>query len=573
MRLLICSNSKVGRQQDPEPAPKGETMKKILMNMPMAKKLMLSSMISILFMLALGLVAFSGLRAQKSSLADIYDVRFKTYQTCATEFTDITNVHSEIYKLISWTNAKYDNVTITRLSQKVLKSIKDSTESFTNLKNSKQTSAEEKKLIELLLVKLGSYQRVAVDLIDLLQTDPNASTMYMAVADDNYQAINLDLEALLKLEKTLSSSRYAAAVASFSQTNLLVIAVLAVALVLSFTISFFLQGIILAPVKKTVAAIQSVASGDFTKRIEINSRDEIGRMAGDFNHLIDKLSGILHEVAANSTRVASAASQLYSNSERMATGAEEVASQAGTVATASEEMAATSHDISNNCHLAAERGSEATRSTSSGAAVVQETVKGMERIADRVKASATTLESLGQRSNQIGEIVGTIEDIADQTNLLALNAAIEAARAGEQGRGFAVVADEVRALAERTTRATKEIGSMIKAIQSETKAAVGAMEEGVNEVEAGTVRAAKSGHALQEILLHINDVTMQVNHIATAAEEQTATTGEISNNVQQITEVVADTARSAQESASSAAQLSQLAEELQRLVSQFKLSA
>jgi methyl-accepting chemotaxis protein len=234
-------------------------------------------------------------------------------------------------------------------------------------------------------------------------------------------------------------------------------------------------------------------------------------------------------------------------------------------------MSATSGDIAQNCQMAAEGAQRASRAASDGAEVVERTVSVMGQIAIKVQESARTVESLGERSDQIGAIIGTIEDIADQTNLLALNAAIEAARAGEQGRGFAVVADEVRALAERTTRATKEIGEMIKAIQKETKGAVSAMEQGVQQVEAGTIEAAKSGQALQDILAQVNDVAMQVNQIATAAEEQTATTSEISSNMQQITEVVQQTSQGAHESATAAAQLSGNAEELQRLVNQFKL--
>jgi methyl-accepting chemotaxis protein len=311
--------------------------------------------------------------------------------------------------------------------------------------------------------------------------------------------------------------------------------------------------------------------GDLTKRLDVNGSDEIAQISRMFNQFIEKLHGIISHISTTSTQVASASSELNTTAERIATGAEEVAAQSATVATAGEEMSATSGDIAQNCQMAAEGAERASQSANKGAAVVERTVAVMGQIAEKVQESAKTVESLGARSDQIGAIIGTIEDIADQTNLLALNAAIEAARAGEQGRGFAVVADEVRALAERTTRATKEIGEMIKAIQRETKGAVAAMEQGVEQVEAGTIEAAKSGEALRDILEQVNDVVTQVNQIATAAEEQTATTSEISNNMQQITQVVQDTANGAHQSASAASQLFGNAEELQRLVRQFKL--
>ena len=315
----------------------------------------------------------------------------------------------------------------------------------------------------------------------------------------------------------------------------------------------------------------SQGEGDLTKRLDDTTKDELADVSKYFNLFIEKLRNMISQIASTSAQVAAASTQLQATAEHIATGAEEVAAQAGTVATAGEEMSATSGDIAQNCQMAAEGAQRASQAASDGGMVVGKTVEVMGQIAQKVQESARTVESLGARSDQIGAIIGTIEDIADQTNLLALNAAIEAARAGEQGRGFAVVADEVRALAERTTRATKEIGEMIKAIQKETKGAVAAMEQGVRQVETGTEEASKSGAALQDILAQVNDVAMQINQIATAAEEQTATTSEISSNIMQITEVVQQTSRGAHESAVAAAQLSGNAEELQRLVRQFRL--
>ncbi|MBJ6802734.1 methyl-accepting chemotaxis protein [Geomonas propionica] len=335
------------------------------------------------------------------------------------------------------------------------------------------------------------------------------------------------------------------------QGRMVVVGLLVVAVILSILLALMIVHSITAPISELIAANDRLAES--TRQVVGNLREMLGR------------------VSESSSEIASASQQLRATAEQIATGAEELASQTSSVAVASEEMAATSGDIAQNCVRAAEASRQSSESAAQGGHVVQETIAGMVRIAERVKDSAGTVESLGARSEQIGDIIATIEDIADQTNLLALNAAIEAARAGEQGRGFAVVADEVRALAERTTRATKEIGNMIKAIQDETKAAVSAMEEGVVEVEKGTESSQQSGEALQMILQQIGEVSMQVNQIATAAEEQTATTSEITMNVQQVTDVVQHTARGANETAAAASQLAHSAQSLESLVRQFRL--
>ena len=289
-------------------------------------------------------------------------------------------------------------------------------------------------------------------------------------------------------------------------------------------------------------------------------------------NMVQNLREVMTQTMTISTSIDSASSLLNTTSGRIASGTGEIFSQASTVATASEEMFATSSDIARNCSLAAESSQRTSASAINAVEVVRGTITGMGKISERVQQTARTIDTLGTRSEQIGEIAETIQDIADQTNLLALNAAIEAARAGEQGRGFAVVADEVRALAERTTKATREIGEMIKAIQRETKEAVLAMEEGVHEVEKGVASSQMSGDVLEQILNQVNEGTMQINQVATAAEEQTATTSEITSNIHRITDVVQRTAQGAQESADAASQLAGLSADLRRQVEQFRLS-
>ncbi|HBG07375.1 MAG: chemotaxis protein [Geobacteraceae bacterium GWC2_58_44] len=348
----------------------------------------------------------------------------------------------------------------------------------------------------------------------------------------------------------------------------------ALAIIFTCGLGFIIMLGITRPLSGMLHLLKDIAEGegDLTRRLKVDRKDELGEVSIWFNRFVDNVHGIVAQLSRNTHQISASCDQLNSTAVQIATAAEEVACQSETVATASEEMSATSNDISNSCARAAASSNRASDTAKGGAEVVQQTLLGMQNIAERVRESAQTVQSLGARSDQIGAIVGTIEDIADQTNLLALNAAIEAARAGEQGRGFAVVADEVRALAERTTRATKEIGQMIKAIQNETGGAVGSMEIGVKEVEKGMESSRKSGDALQDILDVINEVTLQIHQIATAAEQQTAVTGEISSNIHMITDVVSETAKGAHETADAAAHLTTLASDLQQVVGRFKLA-
>jgi len=434
-------------------------------------------------------------------------------------------------------------------------------------------NAEDKKLFTNFNQALSEYANQLTSFNKLIMASNKAAANELIIDEYDSAARNLQT-AIEKLVETKMAQGKQVSASNNTLARNASIFMVALALggsVLAFLLGMFLSRMITRPLATLAGDAQQIASGDLTVQIQSRSKDEIGVLAASFNSMADSLRAAIRQVSDTSSLLTSAANELLATSESISNGADSVASQAQTVATAGEEMAATSNDIANNCQSAAAGALDASTSASDGSVVVDKTVQAMGQIARRVKETADTVARLGQRSDQIGQIVGTIEDIADQTNLLALNAAIEAARAGEQGRGFAVVADEVRALAERTTRATKEISDMIRSIQSETRSAVTVMEEGVHEVAQGTDEAAKSGVALQTIMELVNNVSMQISQVATAAEEQTATTNEISQNMLQITDVVQQTAQGAKQSEAAAAELSKLAADLEALVHRFKL--
>jgi methyl-accepting chemotaxis protein len=432
---------------------------------------------------------------------------------------------------------------------------------------------EEKKNYAEFVTALQLYLAENPKIADLAleNKDAEAGELARGASSKYFNQTLKALEAITSAQVKQTVAESASIAASSADSRIWIIIALFVCIVSGLIEAIVIARILSAPLRDLARKAEQIANGDLNVTIEQTSRDEVGQLSGSFATMTRNLRDVIGRLTETSHDLSSASNQLRITAEQMSTGTEEVAAQAGTVAVASEEMSATSSDIANNCHMAADSAQQAATTTQKGFDVVKETVNGIRQRGEEARANAKNIGSLGERSDQIGAIVATIEDIADQTNLLALNAAIEAARAGEQGRGFAVVADEVRALAERTTRATKEISGMIKAIQNETKSAIISMEDGVKGSEQGAAAASQLEPSLQAILEQVNAVSMQVSQIATAAEEQTATTSEITTNIHQITQVVLETSRGAQESASAASGLSRQAEELQSIVSKFRL--
>ena len=325
-------------------------------------------------------------------------------------------------------------------------------------------------------------------------------------------------------------------------------------------------------VNELMLGLEEFASGNLNVQVKPkNDDDEIGKLFNAFNLTVKRIRELISRLTEAVQATASASTQISSSAEEMAAGAQEQSAQTGEIASAMEEMSATIVETNQNTNLAAEAVKESVEATDHVDEAVKKTIYEMNKIADIVFEAGETVKELGSSSEKIGEIIHVINDIADQTNLLALNAAIEAARAGEQGRGFAVVADEVRKLAERTTGATKEIAEMIVQLQKGTQDTVASIESGVEEVETGKKLASEAGDAIQLIVKTSQRVLDLVSQVATASEEQAATAEEISRNIESINMVAHESASGVEEIAKATEDLNRLTENLQQLVEQFKL--
>ena len=323
-------------------------------------------------------------------------------------------------------------------------------------------------------------------------------------------------------------------------------------------------------IEKILNEMNKFAEGDLTVQLDIEKQDEIGKLYAGFNLATKNIKEMINTTAEAIQATASASNEISASAEEMAAGSQEQSSQTAEVASAVEQMTSTIMQTTKNAGSAAEFSKKAGLSAKNGGEVVKQTVEGMNRIAKVVGDAASIVKELGNSSNQIGEIIQVIDEIADQTNLLALNAAIEAARAGEQGRGFAVVADEVRKLAERTTKATKEIATMIKQIQKDTGNAVVSIESGTKEVEAGKELAKKAITALDEIIGSTNETIDVVNQVAAASEEQSSAAEQISKSIEGISSVTQESASGIQQIARASEDLSNLTTNLQNLIRKFK---
>lgn len=353
------------------------------------------------------------------------------------------------------------------------------------------------------------------------------------------------------------------------KTILLIVSLLTIAS--GIFIAWFITSSIIHPLNKAIEISNSIADGNLSVKIVADSSDETGQLLHSMENMVSNLKKLISNMKSTSDNMASASQQLNASSEEMSKGVTSQSDRASQIATAAHEMSQTVVEIAKNASNIATSASDTAKVAREGEEIVEKSVSEVKDIAETVNESSKIMISLGERSKQIGDIIRVISEIADQTNLLALNAAIEAARAGEQGKGFAVVADEVRKLAERTAKATSEIGSMIGAIQDEVRKSVTSMEDVSKMVGSGVEFSTLTGEALEKIVARVTELQMMVQQIASATEEMSATSEQISGDIMAIANVSKETSTGSEQIAGASSEVAKLASKLLEMGGQFRV--
>lgn len=385
--------------------------------------------------------------------------------------------------------------------------------------------------------------------------------------------IKRNLDILVKTQRALIESESQNLLDFVSGTKVFVYTMLVVGMVIGFALAWAVSFMITCPLSNAVRAMKDISEGegDLTLRLNVSGKDEIGQLANSFNGFITKMQDVIREVTSSTSQLSAAAEEMSMITDETRVGVQRQQSETALVATAVNEMSSTVHEVANSAGTAASAASEADSQSEQGKQVVSSTVASIRTLASEVETAANVIGQLEKDSESIGSVLEVIRGIAEQTNLLALNAAIEAARAGEQGRGFAVVADEVRSLASRTQESTQEIQEMIERLQKGSRDAVKAMQAGQEQAQTTVEQASEAETSLAQISAAVGQINEMNAHIAEASRQQGQVVEEINKNIINITQVADDSANGADQLSTASQEMATLAVNLETQVSHFKI--
>ncbi|QXI54020.1 methyl-accepting chemotaxis protein [Pseudomonas alvandae] len=539
-----------------------------LRNMNIAPRAFLGFALIGALMLALGVFALtqmSTIRASGESIADNSVPSIKALD----EFTQLTlRLRVLSYRLLTNREPDIQQKTYDLFEQRN-QQIRAAQAAYEKLISSPEERAAYDQYVQL----LGQYRQLEERMKTLSRNNQIEDLRALLNTEllSNSEAVNVVLGRLLEINNQQADALNKGAEHQYSRAFNWVVTLLVIATGLTLLFAWLLTNSITKPIANALDAAEEIAKGNLTRPIVVDGSDEAGRLLRAMSTMQEKLRDTLQRISGSATQLASAAEELNSVTDESARGLTQQNNEIEQAATAVNEMTSAVEEVARNAVSTSEASRNATTSAGDGRDLVQETVGAIERMSADVQSTATLIGNLADESRDIGKVLDVIRGLADQTNLLALNAAIEAARAGEAGRGFAVVADEVRALAHRTQQSTSEIERMIGSIQSGTEQAVDSMRNSTERAESTLNIARGAGMSLDTINSAIVEINERNLVIASAAEEQAQVAREVDRNLVNIRDLSVQSATGANQTSAASAELSRLAVDLNSMVGRFSL--
>ncbi|HJV27040.1 MAG TPA: methyl-accepting chemotaxis protein [Aromatoleum sp.] len=546
-------------------------MKRLVLDLPITVKTALAPVVTIAFMIVVFVTGYTALRDQKLAMANLVTERFATYEAVAALGNELATTHGAVYRVIAWANHKDGASALKQQAQELAGRLDEIVARGKAVAAFPSLTSEEGSTLASVNAHLAEYAKSAKDALDMADTDAAFSAIYMDGASKIFDRTNADLGKLVEQERTLARQQYEGTAESFARSQTVFVAALALAAIVATALTALMTSLMRNAIRAIESAAIDLGNGDLTRRVAVLGNDEIGRTARAFNDLISTLQQTLGKVHGHASQVSAAATQLTATAGKVAESSVQQSDAAMQTAAAIEQLSASAEQI--NASTESLRGISSTSldHTRRGTSSVTDLQREMGTVSRVVDSMSGAIDEFVKSAQSINRMTQVVKEIADQTNLLALNAAIEAARAGEQGRGFAVVADEVRKLAEKSSATAGEIESVTQALSLQSGDVQRSMLAGASALQSSQQHLSNVTGVLDLAHQSVNQTDQGVDQIADTLSQQQQSSLAIAGYIERIAEMAEDNRGSSEQASTAARELEGLSADLLGAVQRFRV--